>query len=112
MGDPEIVNMSPVGLARFSTLRSWLSQWSYDDAQADGPKCAAAITKPALVISNSADDACTPSHAQRLFDGIQHEDKAFYEVKGATHYYMRQPLLAAEAVSVVRDWLRTKGFDV
>ena len=112
LGDPEIVNMGPVGLARFSTLRSWLSQWSYDDANADGPKCAAAITKPALVISNSADDACTPSHAQRLFDGIQHGDKAFYEVKGATHYYMRQPLLAAEAVSVVRDWLQEKGFHV
>ena len=28
--------MSPVGLARFCTLRSWLSQWSYDDANGDG----------------------------------------------------------------------------
>ena len=27
-----------VGLARFSTLRSWLSQWSYDDSNADGPR--------------------------------------------------------------------------
>ncbi len=35
LGDPQVVNMSPVGLARFCTLRSWLSQWSYDDAGAD-----------------------------------------------------------------------------
>jgi hypothetical protein len=27
--------MSPVGLARFCTLRSGLSQWSYDDANGD-----------------------------------------------------------------------------
>lgn len=30
MGDPRVVNMSPVGLARFSTLRGRLSQESYD----------------------------------------------------------------------------------
>ncbi len=27
MGNPESVNSGPVGLARFTTLRSWLSQW-------------------------------------------------------------------------------------
>ena len=36
LGDPRLVNNSPVGLARFSTLRSWLSQWSFDDAHGDG----------------------------------------------------------------------------
>ena len=60
LGDPQVVNMSPVGLARFSTLRSWLSQWSYDDAHADGVACGRDIAVPALVIGNLADDACTP----------------------------------------------------
>src|SRR5690606_25754274 len=41
LGDPRIVNESPVGIARYSSLRSWLSQWSYDDSNADGLKCAA-----------------------------------------------------------------------
>lgn len=36
LGDPQVVNMSPVGLARFCSLRSWLSQLSYDDANGDG----------------------------------------------------------------------------
>ena len=36
LGEPETVNVGPVGLARFSTLRSWLSQWSIDHARADG----------------------------------------------------------------------------
>ena len=39
LGDPEVVNNSPVGLARFCTLRSWLSQWSYDDANGDAVGC-------------------------------------------------------------------------
>ena len=36
LGDPRLVNNGPVGLARFCTLRSWLSQWSHDDALGDG----------------------------------------------------------------------------
>ena len=35
LGDPRLVNDGPVGLARYTSLRSWLSQWSYDDAQVD-----------------------------------------------------------------------------
>ena len=60
LGDPQVVNMSPVGLARFCTLRSWLSQWSYDDANGDAVKAGPDIAVPALVIGNLADDACTP----------------------------------------------------
>ena len=112
MGDPKIVNMSPVGLARASTLRSWLSQWSYDDANGDGPRCAASITKPVLVINNTADDACTPSHSQRLFDGVAHDDKELHHIEGATHYYQSQPELGRQSVAVVQDWLQRKGFDV
>lgn len=112
LGDPKIVNMGPVGLARFCTLRSWLSQWSYDDANADGPASAASITKPVLVINNTADDACTPSHAQRLFDGVAHDDRELRHIRGATHYYQGQRELAAEATGVVRDWMQRKGFNV
>jgi len=112
LGDPRIVNMSPVGLARFSTLRSWLSQWSYDDARADGPASLSRMSAPVLVVNNSADDACTPSHARRLFDAVRHADKQFYEVKGATHYYQDQPELGAEAVGVVKAWLVQHGLEV
>lgn len=112
MGDPKIVNMSPVGLARASTLRSWLSQWSFDRANADGPKSAASITKPVLVVTNTADHACTPSHSKRLFDGVKHDNKMAIDIKGAKHYYQAQPELAQQAVSAVKDWLNTQGFDV
>ena len=107
LGDPRVVNMSPVGLARFCTLRSWLSQWSYDDAHGDAVKCGPDISVPALVIGNLADDACTPSHTRRIFEAIGHADKEMFEIPGANHYYagadQRDKL--REAVGIVTDWL-------
>ena len=76
LGDPRVVNNGPVGLARFCTLRSWLSQWSLDDANACGPSSLAQVSVPVLVVGNTADDACTPSHTKALFDAVSHESKA------------------------------------
>jgi pimeloyl-ACP methyl ester carboxylesterase len=112
LGDPKVVNNGPVGLARFCTLRSWLSQWSFDDANACGPTSLAKVSKPVLVVGNTADDACTPSHTDALFDAVTHECKAKIEIKGANHYYMGQPELAAEATGAVLDWLRDYDFPV
>ena len=105
LGHPETVNTGPTGLARFATLRSWLSQWSYDDSLADGLTCAADISVPVLVINNEADDACTPSHAKRLYSAVGHENKQFHEIEGATHYYIGQPDKLAEAVDVCERWI-------
>ncbi|MEM9175159.1 MAG: alpha/beta hydrolase [Myxococcota bacterium] len=110
LGDPKTVNDGPVGLARFTTLRSWLSQWSYDRSRADGLGNASRISCPVLAINNTADLACTPSHAQRLFDAVAHDDKELHDVKGADHYYMQKPELIGEAVELVQDWMSRKGF--
>ena len=112
LGDPKVVNNGPVGLARFSTLRSWLSQWSYDDANADGPRSLASVGCPVLVIGNTADDACTPRHAKALFEAVSHKRKECHEIKGATHYYMGQPEQASAATNVVIGWLEQNGFTV
>jgi pimeloyl-ACP methyl ester carboxylesterase len=112
LGDPRVVNNSPIGLARFCSLRSWLSQWSYDDARGDGLACGRDVTVPTLVIGNRADDACTPSHTRRLFEAIGHPDKEMHEITKANHYYsgpdQREPL--KQAVGVVTDWLERHGF--
>ncbi|NNL66939.1 MAG: alpha/beta hydrolase [Myxococcales bacterium] len=110
LGDPKVVNDGPVGLARFTTLRSWLSQWSYDDSRADGLGNASRISCPVLAINNTADLACTPSHAQRLFDAVGHDDKELHQVKGADHYYLQRADLLPEAVGLVQDWISRKGF--
>ena len=109
LGDPRIVNMGPVGLARFCTLRSWLSQWSYDESRANGVKNARNVSCPVLVIGNTADNACTPSHTHRLFDAVGHADKELREISGATHYYAGQPKHCAQAIDVCSEWLGRKG---
>ena len=110
LGDPRVVNNGPVGLARFCTLRSWLSQLSLDDANACGPSSLAQVSVPVLVVGNTADDACTPSHTKALFDAVSHESKARVDIKGANHYYMGQPELAKEATQHVMAWLREYNF--
>lgn len=110
LGEPKIANDGPVGLARFSTLRSWLSQWGYDTTNATGLGNAARISCPVLVINNTADLACTPSHAQRLFDAIGHDNKEKHDIKNADHYYIERPDLLPEAVRICSDWLSRKGF--
>ena len=109
LGDPRIANDGPVGLARFTTLRSWLSQWSYDDSRANGLLNAARISVPVLVINNTADLACTPSHAQRLFDAVASPDKQHVDVKGADHYYIERPDLLPVAVKAIASWLSERG---
>jgi pimeloyl-ACP methyl ester carboxylesterase len=111
LGDPRVVNNSPIGLARFCSLRSWLSQWSYDDARADGVACGRDIGVPTLVIGNLADDACTPSHTRRLFDAIAHPDKEMHEIAHANHYYSgpEQREALGQAVELITDWLARHG---
>jgi hypothetical protein len=112
LGDPQVVNMSPFGLARFSTLRSWLSQRSYDDAHGDGVDCDRDIAVQALVIGNLADDACTPSHPRRLLKAIGHPDKEIHEISRARDYYAgpEQRNKLREAVEIVTDWLVRHDF--
>ncbi|MHA7898674.1 MAG: alpha/beta hydrolase family protein [Henriciella sp.] len=110
LGEPRVANDGPVGLARFSTLRSWLSQWGYDTTNATGLANAARISCPVLVINNTADLACTPSHAQRLFDAVGHDDKEHHDIKGADHYYIERPDLLPDAVRICSDWMSRKGF--
>jgi len=111
LGDPRLVNNGPVGLARFCTLRSWLSQWSFDESNAHGERNAAGTHVPTLVVGNGADSACTPSHTHRLYDAIPHGDKALHEIAGATHYYAGQPGELRQCVDHYSRWLAAHGLD-
>lgn len=105
LGDPRIANDGPVGLARFTTLRSWLSQWGFDTTNADGLGNAGRISCPVLVLNNTADLACTPSHARRLYEAVSHDRKVYRDIKNADHYYIERPDLLPEAVSVCSEWM-------
>ncbi len=105
LGNPETVNSGPVGLARFTTLRSWLSQWSLDDSCGNGLENARRVRAPLLVIENSADDAVPTTHPKMLFEAAASADKVYRIIKGATHYYAGQPDLLDEATALICGWL-------
>ena len=110
MGHPETVNVGPVGLARYSSLRSWLSQWSYDLSNAKGPKNAARIRRtPVLQIVNGADDAVPASHNPTIRDALATPDSTYVEIGEATHYYLGQPDKLATCIDTVRDWCSARG---
>jgi len=110
MGHPETVNVGPVGLARYSSLRSWLSQWSYDLSRAKGPMNAARIHRtPVLQIVNGADDAVPASHNPAIRDALATPDSSYVEIEGATHYYLGQPDKLATCIDAVRDWCAARG---
>lgn len=105
LGNPETVNSGPVGVARFSTLRAWLSQWSFDHSRADAEACVAHMSCPFLVIENSADDAVPVDHPACVFNAAASEDKTFLRIDKATHYYREQPKQQAEVIGAIEKWL-------
>lgn len=110
LGDPRIVNVGPVGMGRFSTLRSWLSQWSYDKSNAKGPLNAARIHRtPVLQIVNQADDAVPATHNPAIRAALATSDQEYLEIEGATHYYVGQPEQLRQCIDAVTGWSRRKG---
>ncbi len=109
LGEPEAANTIPAGLARFSTLRGWLSQWSFDDTKAHALSHAPGISVPLLVMENSADEAVPQPHARMFFDAAGSRDKTFELIRGATHYYAEQPELLQQVVDLILTWLKDRG---
>jgi len=109
LGEPETANTGPVGIGRFSTLRAWLSQWSYDDSNAHGPRCAASITVPMLAIENSADEAVPQPDTRTIYEAAASHDKTLRKISGATHYYQGQPEKLREAVELCLEWMERQG---
>jgi dienelactone hydrolase len=112
LGDPAVANTSPGALMRFTTARSWLSQWSLDTAQVDAGDAAARVTKPVLVLVNGRDDAVPTSHPRQVFDSIAHQDKVWADLPEANHYFSGgdQRSQLREAGDLVHGWLTRHGF--
>ncbi len=109
IGDPKAANSGPAGLGRFSTLRSWLSQWSPEHSNVDGPHNAATISVPLLSIRNSADEAAPASDTVAIHEAAGSDDKVLHVIHGATHYYQGQPAKLTEAVDAAMGWLSDRN---
>ena len=107
LGDPKVVNDGPVGLARFCTLRSWLSQWSIDRRTRRRPAQPGPRQPTVLVVGNTADDACTPSHTHRLYEAIPHDRSVSTRCTGrpTTTPAGTAVSTSAEAIGVIGEFL-------
>ena len=104
-GDAWTANFQPATLGHYTTLRSWLSQWSQRCSHGDGPTALREITVPALVIYGTADQGCFPSHARALYDAATCPGKEVVALEGGRHYLDGQPELARQMADTVRRWL-------
>ena len=110
IGDPRTANTAPAALARYSSLRSWLSQWAFDKSNARGPLNAARVRRTSVLqIENQADDAVPATHNRIIRAALATPDKEYSLLDGATHYYAGQPEKLAQCVSTVIDWSVRKG---
>lgn len=96
-------------MARFTTLASWLSQWSVDESIVDGITGLAGISVPVLVIENSRDDAVPPSHLRNMFKACASKDKSYLLIRGANHYYDGQRHKIVEACRAIIEWMNKRG---
>lgn len=111
LGDPRVVNQSASALGRFSSLRGWLSQWSYDYAQFDSVDAGPRIAVPAMVMTAGADDACPPEHTNLMFAALGSKDKLKTTIDHANHYFTGADGKShlADAVGFISRWLAERG---
>ncbi len=102
-GDPKAINYAPNNIGRFTTLRSFLSQWSMRLSRADGPKCLANTTVPVLNVDYTADKCVFPSQIKMWSDaaGARCTD---YALQGVGHYPQEKPEKIEEVTDVLVGW--------
>jgi len=89
-------NESANGLGRYSSLRSWLSQWATGVSQADGPSDVARTTIPVLSVVQSGDHRAHPEYL-RLWEDALGDRFDGHHAFDATHYM--DPKAQAEMVN-------------
>ncbi|MGB0577286.1 MAG: alpha/beta hydrolase [Alphaproteobacteria bacterium] len=101
-GDPYRLNYGPRDIARFTTLTSWMSQWSLA-SRAHGPDCIARTNVPVLNLEFTADTNALPSDIAMWSDAAGDRQK-FFRIKDATHFLINQPDIRCDVGEVIADW--------
>lgn len=108
-GNAQAVNYAAAMYGRFTTLTSYLSQWSALSV-ADGPTQIAATTVPVINVRFSADEGTFPTETAIYSRacGTRCED---YTLKGARHFPFKQKNgaeLVAELADRLVDWTKRR----
>lgn len=102
-GDAREANLAANGLARFCTLRSFLSQWSPRHSRAHGPRCLANARQPVLVVNHTADQTTFPSQIDAWMAAAGPQGRRF-DLVGAPHYADDRPDLVDALADRLLQW--------
>ena len=104
-GDPAVANLLPAGIARYTTARSWLNQWSIDHALGDALRWLPTVGVPVLVVYGTGDTAAHPRHALDMYEAAAGApSRELVALPGADHYFQGQPELRDEAFDRIAAW--------
>lgn len=104
VGAPRKANFLPARLGHYSSLRSWLSQWSIDLSRSDAIAELPHVSVPVQVIYGTADNAVFPSHAEAMYAAIAHDRRELVTLRGADHYFRDRPDLRDEMCDHLARW--------
>ena len=105
-GGARATNYAATILGRFTTLRSYLSQWSQLSRAGDGPALIRQTSVPVFNIRFSADEGTYPSLTKEYSEAAAGRCDD-YVLKGARHFPFKQPegdALISELADVIVDW--------
>jgi hypothetical protein len=100
--NPRQVNFSVSNLARYTSLTSWLSQWSLL-SQAQGPSNLAKTSIPVLNLEYTADGSIFPSDVQQWSETCVGRE-TFHRIERGTHYLNGRPDLVARVAGLTAAW--------
>jgi pimeloyl-ACP methyl ester carboxylesterase len=104
-GSPWSANFLPAAIARYTTARSWLNQWSIDDALNDALRWLPESQVPVLIVYGTGDTGAHPQHALDMYDATPEALRTLVPIKGAGHYFQGQPELRDQAVDHIAEWI-------
>ncbi len=107
-GHPAQANRLPFGIGRANTLRAWLSMWSLETSQCQGPPQLAKLRVPALVVQSMGDMGVFPSDAHKIFDAVASADKRLEFLPGA-HYFEDSAERRVAAADLMADWIKARA---
>jgi hypothetical protein len=103
-GDPRTLNQSVNDVARFTTLTSWLSQWSLE-SRAHGPACITQTSVPVLNVEFTADTNVLPSDIA-MWTAALGDRQTLHRLIGGTHFLIGQPDHRQTLTAMITDWTR------
>ena len=102
-GPAQQVNYAPNNIGRFSTLRSFLSQWSKRHSRADGPACLAKTSVPILNVNYTGDELVFPSDIKNWNTAAEGRCE-YVEFKGVAHYPDEDSEMVDKIADLLADW--------